>query len=217
MKKIPAALLKYFSLLIALCITAVHLIYQVPDRTTLFMILAIFAVLYIFLSVTDLNSKVEKSALTNERFFYLPYSTIMVKVIKLGIFALASIILLLSGSRVIFLGVLMSIIFLADLLVFILRLRKKVYYISLFANYILFSLEEEHKVFAQQVESIEYRYEIFYLKTVQNKTFPVDMSRLKKHERSAFTEKLVLWAVCNKLSFTPEAKEKLADIISEAL
>lgn len=217
MKNIPASLFKYISLLVALCITAVHLIYQVPERSTLFMILAIFAVLYIFLSVSDFSSKVDKTALTHERFFYLPYSTIMVKVIKLGVFALAAVILLISGSRVMFLGVLMAILFLADLLVFALRLRKKVYYVSLFANYILFSLEEEHKVFAQQVESIEYRYEIFYLKTSHNKTFPVDMSRFKKHERSVFTEKLVLWAVCNKLSFTPEAKEKLADIISEAL
>lgn len=216
-KKFSAPLLKYFTLLAALCITTGNLFWSLPDRSTLLFVQAIFAALYIFLSISDFNAQQAKSALPYDRFFYLPFSTVSIKVIKLGIFALAAVILLTSSSRFVFLGVLLAIIFTADLLVFLLRLKQRVYYVSLFANYILFALEEERKVFAQHIESIEYRYEIFYLKTKNNKTFPIEIARMRKHERSLFTEKFVLWVVCNKLTFTPEAREKLADIISEAL
>lgn len=217
MKKIPVSLIKYLSLLVALVVTTSHLFYKVPDTVNLWIILCVFAVFYIVLSVSEFLSKLSKSHLPYERFFYLPLSVLFVKIIKLGAFLLTGIILFISESSFVFLGVLVLIILFADLLVFVLRLGKNVYYISLFANYLLFALEEETKVFANQVASIEYRYDVFYLTTHTRKTFPIEIARLKRKDRNAFTEKFVLWAVCNKLVFTPEAKEKLADIISEAL
>lgn len=217
MKKIPVSLIKYLSLLVALVVTISHLLYQIPDVINLWIILSVFTAFYIFLSVSEFLSKLSQSHLPYERFFYLPLSVLFLKIIKLGAFLLTGTILFLSNSSLIFLGVLVLIVLFSDLLVFVLRLSKNVYYVSLFANYILFALEEETKVFASQVASIEYRYEVFYLTTHNKKTFPIEIARLKRKDRNAFTEKFVLWAVCNKLVFTPEAKEKLADIISETL
>jgi len=217
-KKIfPASLLKYAVLFAALLATISNLLFNTPDNSAMLFVLIAFAGLYLFLSVSDFLNHLAKSQLPYDRFFYLPFSVVAIKAIKLGAFVITGLVLFLSKSDLIYLGSLVLIILLADLLVFALRLTKKVYYVSLFANYILFALEEETKVFASQVEAIEYRYEIFYLKTKKNKTYPIEMARLPKHERAIFTEKLVLWVVCNKLTFTPEAKEKLADIISEAL
>lgn len=217
MKKLPASLLKNLLLLVVLVPTVGNLLFKSPDRSTLQIILIAFAVVYIFLSVREFMQQLEKSAMPYDRFFYVPLSVISVKVIKLGVLVITGTILFLSESRLISLGILLLIILFADLLVFALRLNRKVYYVSLFANYVLFSLEEETKVFASAVESVEYRYEVFYLKAKDNKTYPIEVARMNKAERKNFTDKFVLWVVCNKLTFTPEAKEKLADIISEAV
>jgi hypothetical protein len=217
MNKISAPLAKYLLLFVIVILVISNLLIKTPGNTNLLILLSIFAVAYIFLSVREFMYTLEKSQLPYDRFFYLPLSVVGIKIIKLGAFAIGGAVLVLSGVAVMYLGILLLIILVADLIVFSLRLNKKVYYVSLFANYILFALENETKVFASQIESIEYRYEVFYLQTKDRKTFPIEIARLNKHERTTFTEKLVLWVVCNKLTFTPEAKEKLADIISEAL
>lgn len=217
MNKIPASLAKYIALFLIVVLVVSNLLIRLPARNNLLILLAVFGAVYIFLSVREFLHALEKSQLPYDRFFYLPFSVVSVKVIKLGALAICGVVLLLSKAAVVYLGILLLIILVADLIVFILRTSKKVYYVSLFANYILFALENETKVFASQIDVIEYRYEIFFLKTKDNKTFPIEIARLNKHEQSTFTEKFVLWVVCNKLTFTPEAKEKLADIISEAL
>ncbi len=216
MKK-AVSLIKYIVLFIAILVTVGNFLFKIPTTGFLQIFLIVFLALYIFLSISEFSNTLEKSQLPYDRFFYLPFSVIAIKAIKLGGAVIIGVVLFLSESILIYLGILLLIILIADLLVFTLRLTKKVYYVSLFANYILFALENETKIFASEIELIEYRYEIFYLKTNRNKVYPIEMSRLNKHERAVFTEKLVLWVVCNKLTFTPEAKEKLADIISETL
>jgi hypothetical protein len=217
MKRLPSSLLKYLALLLAVIAVTGHLLFHAPGRLNLIILLCVFAGLYIFLSVTEFLEKLAKSQLPYDRFFYLPFSLLSVKVIKLGAFAIAGFVLLLSDSQFSYLGLLLIILLVADMLVFFLRLTRKVYYVSLFANYILFALEDETKLFASQVEVVEFRYDIFYLKTKQNRAFSIELARLRKQDRAAFTDKFVLWVVCNKLTFTPEAKQKLSHIISETL
>jgi hypothetical protein len=217
MNKISASLAKYLLLFAIVVLVVSNLLIKAPSNTNLLLLLGIFAVAYIFLSIREFMYTLEKSQLPYDRFVYMPLSVVGIKVIKLGAFAIGGVVLVVSGAAVTYLGILLLIILVADLIVFSLRLSKRVYYVSLFANYILFALENETKVFASQIESIEYRYEVFYLQTKDRKTYPIEIARLNKPERTSFTEKFVLWVVCNKLTFTPEAKEKLADIISEAL
>jgi len=217
MKSLSFSLLKYLSLLLALILTAGNLLYSIPDRHNLLLLQIILGIAYVSFSIIEFVRQLEKTNLPNDRFFYLPLSFLSNKFIKLGAFTIACVILFLSKSNLVFLAGLLLIVILADVLVFLLRINKKVYYISLFANYILFSLEDEKKVFAAHVEHIEYRYEIFYLKLKNRKVYPIQVSRIEKPEQSAFIEKFVLWVVCNKLHFTDEAREKLADVIAEAI
>ena len=84
---------------------------------------------------------------------------------------------------------------------------------SLFANYVLISLEGEQKIFASQIESVEYRYDIFYLKLKDKKTVALETDRLFENQKQIFTEKMVQWVMRNQLEFTAEAKAKLANLI----
>ena len=217
MNSLRLSLIKYFSLLSALVFTAGNLIIGTPDAKLLFILQLIFGSIYILFSVLEFIRQLEKTNMPNDRFFYFPLNFLSRKFIKLGAFTIACVVLFISKSSLIFLGGLVLIVILSDILVFLLRISKKMYYISLFSDHVLFSLEHEKQVFASQVEIIEFRYGIFYLKLKNGNTFPIEVSRIDKAHQNSFTDKFVLWVVCNKLHFTDEAKEKLADIIAEAI
>jgi hypothetical protein len=216
MKKLPASLLKNIVLLSALVATVSNLLFKTPDRNTLLILQIVFGTAYVGFSIAEFLSQVQKASLPYDRFFYLPFNVISTKVIKLGAFLIACVVLSFSTTLIFLAGLLVSVL-VSDLLIFLLRLKQKVYYISLFANYVLFSLEEERKVFASQIKTIEYRYEFFYLKLKNNKIYDIDTNRLDKRNKHLFTEKFVRWGLLNRLEFTEEAKEKLADYISDTI
>lgn len=214
MKNLSFSLIKYLVLLGALILTMGNLLYNAPDWNNLLILQIALGALYLILSVLEFKQQLDKSKLPNERFFYLPLSLISSKSIKLAAFSLAAVLLFMSGMNLMFLGGLLSMVIVADLLVFALRIIKKVYYVSLFANYVLFALEGETQIFASHVDTVEYRYGIFYLKLRSGKVYSIEVARMGRSVQAAFTEKFVLWVVCNKLHFTDEAKEKLADVIA---
>jgi hypothetical protein len=214
MKNLSFSLIKYLVLLAALVLTLGNLLYNAPGWNNLFILQIVLGALYLILSVLEFKQQLEKAKLPNERFFYLPLSLISSKSIKLVAFSIAAVLLFMSGMNLMFLGGLLAMVILADLLVFVLRMSKNVYYISLFANYVLFALEGEEQVFASHVDTVEYRYGIFYLKLNNGKVYSIEVARMGRSVQTSFIEKFVLWVVCNKLHFTDEAKEKLADVIA---
>jgi hypothetical protein len=217
MNSLRLSLIKYFSLLSALVFTAGNIIMGTPDQKLLFILQLVFGGIYILFSVLEFVRQLGKTTMPSDRFFYFPLNFLSRKFIKLGAFTIACVVLFISKSSLVFLGGLVLIVIIADVLVFLLRISKKMYYISLFSDHVLLSLEHEKLVFASQVEIIEFRYGIFYLKLKNGNTFPIEVSRIDKAHQNSFTDKFVLWVVCNKLHFTDEAKEKLADIIAEAI
>ena len=213
MQKLTISLFKQFSLLIALILTSSYLFVGIPNGNTLFILQMGLGILYLFFSVAEFSTKLAKMNLPFDRFFYLPYNVISHKIIRLGAFAIAGGVLWVSSSALIFLAGLLFIIILADVIVFVLKIVQKVYYMSLFANYVLISLEGEQKIFASQIESVEYRYDIFYLKLKDKKTVALETDRLAENQKQIFTEKMVHWVLRNQLEFTAEAKAKLANLI----
>ena len=188
-----------------------------PGKNNLIILQIILGIIYIFFSVLEFTRQLKKEKLPNDRFFYFPLSFLSSKFIKLGAFTLACILLFISKSNLVFLAGLLLTVILADVLIFALRISKKVYYVSLFANYVLFSLEDEKQVFASHIKIIEYRYGVFYLQLKNGKIYTIQVAQVEKSQQNVFIEKFVLWVVCNKLHFTEEAKEKLANIIVEAI
>jgi hypothetical protein len=213
MQKLTISLFKQLALLAALIATSSYLFIGVPNGNTLFILQIVFGILYLSFSVAEFSTKMAKMNMPFDRFFYLPYDVISHKLIRLGAFAIAGGVLWISSSGLMFLAALLFIIIAADLLVFILKVVQKVYYMSLFANYILISLEKEQKIFASHIEMVEYRYDIFYLKLKDKKTVALETDRLLENQKQIFTEKMVQWVLRNQLEFTAEAKVKLANMI----
>ena len=213
MQKLTISLFKQLALLVALIATSSYLFIGIPNGNTLFILQIVFGILYLSFSVAEFSTKMAKMNMPFDRFFYLPYDVISHKLIRLGAFAIAGGVLWISSSGLMFLASLLFIIIAADLLVFILKVVQKVYYMSLFANYVLISLEREQKIFASQIEMVEYRYDIFYLKLKDKKTVALETDRLLESQKQIFTEKMVAWVLRNQLEFTAEAKVKLANMI----
>jgi hypothetical protein len=217
MNALRISLLKYFSLLAVLVCTIGNLWNRMPGTKALITLQIVFGSLYILFSVLEFAIQLKKTNLPTDRFFYFPLNFISRKFVKLGAFIIAGVVLIISESNLVFLGGILFIVVIADVLVFLLRYVKKVYYISLFNNYVLFSLEHEKQVYASQIKTIEYRYGIFYIQMNNGQTFPIEIVRIEKSLQKSFSEKFVMWAVINKLQFTDEAKEKLADVIASAV
>ena len=65
-----------------------------------------------------------------------------------------------------------------EIIISLLKYYKKLCFVNVYANYILIALEEMEKIFATEVENVEYRHDIFYLvkkngKSVTIKTFSI--------------------------------------------
>ena len=217
MKALSYSLLKYLSLLLALIATVGFLFYGLPTKGNLIIIQIVLGISYVGFSVIEFTRQMDKRNLPVGRFFYFPLSFLSSKFIKLAAFSLAFVLLFISKTNLIFLAGLLLTLILTDILIFTLRIVKQVYYVSLFANYVLFSLEDERKVFASQVKIIEFRYNIFYLQLSTGKIYTIEVDRMQKEKQNDFTEKFVQWALNNKLEFTEEAKEKLAGNIAKAV
>ncbi|MGZ3864106.1 MAG: hypothetical protein ACXVPN_13435 [Bacteroidia bacterium] len=217
MNALRISLLKYFSLLSALGLTLGNLLSGNPGRKSLFIIQLVLGAIYILLSVIEFTQQIKKADMPNERFSYLPFSFLSGKFIKIGAFTIAAVILLMSGSRLVFLGGILLMVLAGDILAFSLRVSKRAYFVSLFNDHLLFTMDHETKIFASQVKEVEYRYGIFYLQLNNNKTYSIDISRIERSLKTSFTEKFVMWVVINKLRFTDEARAKLADVIASAV
>ena len=214
MQKLSLSLIKQLSLLLVLGLTVSYLAIGKPHRTTIVYAQGIFTVIYLFLSVAEFSSRLSRMNLPVDRFFYLPYAVISNKTIRLGAYAIAAGVLWVSDSALIFLATILFVLILADVLVFFLKIKQRVYYISLMANYVYVCLEKEQKIFASQIDRIEYRYDIFFLKLKGKKTITLETDRLHEDQKELFTEKMVQWAVRNQLEFTEEAKGKLQYLLN---
>ena len=213
MQKLTISLFKQLTLLVALGCTITHLFVSAFSKNTMIALLIALGMAYLFLSIAEFSTKLAKMSMPFDRFFYLPLRIISDTAIKLGAFAIAGGVLWVSSSALVFLAGLLFIIILADLLVFILKVKQKVYYISLFANYVFISLEGDKKIFASQIAEVEYRYDIFYLKLKDKKTVSIITDRLAENQKQIFTQKFAQWVLLNKLEFTAEAKQKLQVIM----
>lgn len=189
--------------------TVSYLLAGFPAQRTLLALQIGLGIVYAFLSVAEFSSRLAKMSLPVDRYYYLPYSIVSGRLIKLGAFAIAAAVLYASYTSLAFLSVILCIIILSESLVFALKVRQKVFYVSLMANYILISLEQEKKIFASEVNEIEYRYDIFFLTMKDKRARSIEVVRLDKSQQQAFRDKFVQWATRNKLKFTEEAKSKL--------
>lgn len=173
----------------------------------LFIVQVVMGVIYALLSYIEYNNTAYKAMLPIERFAYFPGSFYTLRLIKIGIYLTFALVLAFSPTTVRILYPICLIIALTEIVISLLKYYKKLCFVNVYANYILIALEEMEKIFASEIERIEYRHDIFYIvkkngKTATIKTFSIQDSK-------TFIEKMKSWIGQNGIVVSSESLEKL--------
>ena len=173
----------------------------------LFIVQVMMGMVYALLSYFEYNNTAYKAMLPIERFAYFPGSFYTLRLIKIGIYLTFALTLALSPTLVKVLYPVCLIIALTEIVISLLKYYKKLCFVNVYANYILIALEEMEKIFANEIDHMEFRHDIFYIvkkngKTSTIKTFSIEDSR-------TFTEKMKNWIGKNGIVMSPESIERL--------
>jgi hypothetical protein len=212
MQKKQVAIVNIFKslVLIVLCGLAFSIgVFGYPQGFIALFGIYILAIAYTVLYAVELkdNSFITESPI--ERYFYITYGFVAIKAIKLLALLGLSIFFLINGKGLGILGFAILLIFVTDVIAFAYKLYKKSFCIALFANYIYMQLDFNKKIFVNQIQEIEFRYDIFYLVLKDKKVEIIELEKLQNNERAAFKTKFVEWIVRNKINCTEEAVSKL--------
>ena len=197
--------------LITLVILTVFTLFQgVFTSLDLLIIQVGMGLVYALLSYFEYNNTAYKAMLPIERFAYYPGSFYMFRFIKIGIYLTFALVLANSPSRVDVLYPICLAMALTEIIISLLKYYKKLCFVNVYANYLLIALEEMEKIFATEVDHVEYRHEIFYIikkngKSTTIKTFSIQ-------DKDVFINKMKDWIVNNDVKISPESAERLKAI-----
>lgn len=194
--------------LIALVILTISTLFRgTVSKAELLIFQIILGLLYAILSYVEYNNTSYKAQLPVERFAYYPGSFFTLRALKVGIYASFGLLLFASPSAVKIIYPVCFIIAFTELVISLLKFNKKLCFVNVYANYILIALENMEKIFANEIDYIEYRHEIFYIikkngRSSTIKTFSIDNKEL-------FMTKMLEWIRNNKITVSEESKQKL--------
>ena len=206
-------LAKNLTLLILFVFILLNVFYGWAGMNAIVTLQFAIGIIYLTLAVADYMQRNSASVLPEERFKYITNGLIAIKAIKLFAFTGVAIGLYLMGTRLQAISGIIVILVCGELSVFIFRLARKNYFISFFDKYILFAMESDVKIFARQIKSIEYRYEMFFLTKENNHVQVIELDKLLGIKKQQFIERLVAWAKSNEVAFTDEAKISLETLV----
>ncbi len=210
MKSVQITLIKTLLLVALLVLTMLSFFNAVFSWQDLLLIQTIIGVLFVFLSCYEYLSASYKADLPVQRYPYFPYSFVMFKVLRAFAFYSFAIMLYTSGTRVKYLFPICVIIATTELIVLFLRYRKNLCFISIYANYILFSKNSIYKIFASEIERMEFRHDIFYIIRKNGKSEDVRMVNIT--DKTPFISHLISWIEKNNIQMGEESKLRLAEL-----
>lgn len=167
---------------------------------------------YIFLSCYEYLNTSFKAALPIQRFAYFSNQFFMFRVLKIGIFSSFAILLYSSGSRVQAIFPICLLIAGTEGIITYLKVRGKLCFVTIYANYLLIAENTIKKVFASEVLIVEFRHEIFYFVKKDRKTLTIKLEHIS--EREEFVQKLNEWIDRNQVMVSPESKSKIKELIA---
>jgi len=165
---------------------------------------------FIFLSCYEFLNAQYKAFLPVQRYSYFNNSYVMLKTLKIGLFLSFAIILFVSGSRIKYIYPICLTIALTEGLVMFLKYKRGVCFVNIYANYLLFSQDKLSKLFASEIEVVEFRHDIFYFIKKNKKTFTIKLVHIEKREE--FTIAMVEWLRRNKINVGNESEGKLNSV-----
>lgn len=165
---------------------------------------------YVFLSCYEFLNVQYKASLPVQRYSYFTNSYVMLKVLKIGVFISFASILFLSDTRIKYIYPICLTIALTEGLVMFLKYKKGICFVSIYANYLLFSQDKLSKLFASEIDFVEYRHDIFYFVKKNKKTFTVKLIHIE--EKQGFLRAMTEWLKRNKINVGNESEGKLDSI-----
>ncbi len=166
-----------------------------------------FGLAYIFLSCYEVLNASYKASLPVQRFSYFTFSLVAIRVLKAAIFITFALMLYTSGSRAKYLYVICLIIALTELIVLLIKYKRNLCFISIYANYLLFAESRLKRIFASEIEIIEFRHEIFYFITKDKKSFQIKLVHIK--EKATFLTAINEWINRNNANVSEESRDKI--------
>lgn len=195
-------------LLVAIVIlSAANFFYSWFNWNELLGIQLAFGLAYIFLSCYEVLNASYKAALPVKRFSYFTFSLVAIRVLKAAIFITFALMLYTSGSRAKYLYVVCLIIALTELIVLFIKYTRNLCFISIYANYLLFAENRLKRIFASEIEIIEFRHEIFYFVKKDKETFQIKLVHIK--EKATFLVAINEWINRNNANVSVESREKI--------
>lgn len=193
-----------------LVLSAINFFYGWFSWKDLLVIQSLTGLAYIFLSCYEFLNAQYKAMLPVKRYSYFNNSYVMFKVLKICVFFSFASILYLSDTRVKYLYPICIMIALTEGIVTFLKYRKGLCFVSIYANYILFSMDKLSKLFASEIELVEFRHDIFYFVKKNGKSLQIKLVHIE--ERDFFLKSINEWLVRNKVNIGEESIQKLRDI-----
>lgn len=197
--------------LIALVVITVMSIFRViVSDSDLLIMQVVMGLVYTLLSYFEYNNTAYKATLPVERYPYYPGSFYTLRLLKVGIYLTFALLLAFSPSGVKILYPICLAMALTEIIISLLKYYKKLCFVNVYANYILIALEGLEKIFASEVDHVEFRHEIFYFvkkngKSANIKTFAI-------HDKDIFINKMKDWIVNNDVKISEESAQRLKAI-----
>lgn len=166
---------------------------------------------YIFLSCYEYLNTSFKASLPVQRFPYFSNQFFMARFIKIGVFLSFGVFLFMSDSRVQAIFPICLLVAATEGIITFLKVRGKLCFVNVYANYLLIAETQLNKVFASELLIVEFRHSIFYFVKKDRKTLTIKLEHINQQEE--FIQKLNDWLERNQVTVSPESKSKIKELI----
>ncbi|HQQ94155.1 MAG TPA: hypothetical protein PLQ93_06340 [Bacteroidia bacterium] len=211
MKSTLASIGKNLILMAVLSLSVVNYVTPVFNWKDLLIIQSIAGATYIFLSSYEYLNAAYKASLPLHRYAYFTNSYFMFRALKTGLFISFGVLLMLSSNRVMYLAPICFIISATEILNTALKFRRKLCFVTLYANYILILQNTMEKVFASEILIVEFRHDIFYFVKKNRKTVQIHLEHISDTEN--FLLNIHGWIMRNKVMLSEESRTKIEELI----
>ncbi len=192
-------------------LSAVNLFYGWFDPKDLIAIQSFAGLAFIFLSCYEFLNAQYKALLPVQRYTYATNAYYMFRALKIGLFLSFAVMLCFSDSKIKYIYPICLIIALTEGAVLFLKYKRGLCFVSIYANYLLFSQKKLSKLFASEIESVEFRHDIFYFIKKNKKAEEIRILHIDNKE--AFVGAMKEWLKRNKINVSEESEAKLNSVI----
>ncbi len=201
-------IIKLFLLLVIALVPLISKVYPV-ERTVLYLICTFLAVIYVITGIRELIVSDTLKEKENFRFSYLPFSLISKRIIRIAVYMMVSAVLFFPEVRLTWLEPLVFTMGVGEIFFFIISVKKKIFSIRFYKDYLYIMQNRELKIFAEEISQVDYRYENFYLILKNGETIKIDPEYAGEKNKEALIQVLLQWFGDNAVVLTADAIQKL--------